>query len=152
MDQREILEKLNEFAVAALNGMGSLPMNVFLMSTAEGKCAMAPVGWANDQERTEALQVVRDAMVLAKIVRYGVVSEAWVAKYDDGQSRDVRPSQREDRSEVIMIVSVDPAAETPVLHRILPIERDADGKIVLGEAKNVQFDGLGGEMVSLLAA
>lgn len=82
----------------------------------------------------------------AKAVWYFVVSEAWLAIYDRHSSCDVKPSQREDKAECLVIVGNTVVGE-PVV-RVFTLRRE-EGKVSLGDEQDCGSE-FGGEMIKLL--
>jgi hypothetical protein len=125
-------------------------MPVFLMVDRDDEVMLAPVPWNSEEEKTDALRMVRVTMQLAGVQRYSIVAEAWTAEWKAGDPPGPMPVDRPDRKEVVWALAAD---KTQHRVRVWNIVRGEAGTIVkLDLDKDVKpMPGIGGRMARLLA-
>lgn len=112
---------------------------MFIVHTKNGVHALV-TPWKDDDEKAQCRRIVQLYCVAHDAVALTFITEAWVrsmakahgetdAEFDDRVSA-VRPSQAEDRREVVMVVIAyrDAAGERKVLFESREIQRRANGK------------------------
>jgi hypothetical protein len=107
---------------------------------------------ASDEAKEAFCAAFRRAAEEFQVERYAFVCEGWVANAspDDPQSH-VRPSEREDRREVLIVMVS--SREDEALGSIREILRDADGVVTgLGPEEHEPELQMGGRFVGLLRA
>jgi hypothetical protein len=106
--------------------------------------------WGNDDEKDAIVTAVKAKMKQDGTVMYAHIAEAWMAKVsldDPDKLMKIRPSEREDKEEVI-IVTVNDHLDTVM--GMLSIERDDQGKIIGTKRLPTQEGRFEGRMVELL--
>ncbi len=107
------------------------------------------LGWADGEEKSFKLGVLKHLMQKTGVEWYLHISEAWVAHVngDNDPLRKVMPRDREDRGEVIH-VSANDALESVVMSA--EIVRHADGSVSTKPYTVMDGCSYGGRMVELL--
>jgi len=150
-------KELNVFLEAQLKAAADLVLEVDQVSPmwalvdAKKRVTLIVSPWHSDEEKEAAIKAIRFKMEIDGTVMYAAISEAWMAKVpldDPDKLMKIRPSERNDREEVI-IVTVNDHLDTVV--GMLAIERGEDGKIT-GTKRLPLEDGqsFGGRMTELL--
>lgn len=95
----------------------------WLLQNQDGERALVMTPWASDIEKSAILAAMRKTMRVQQTVSYSLVVEAWAASYPNGTDWQnyVRPSKREDRMEMVMVLATD---GTEVVLRDFKIIRD----------------------------
>jgi hypothetical protein len=63
--------------------------------------------WNGDEERESALTLLRFIMKEQKATAYSVVTEAWVSMENVKKPTGLKPSDREDKKEVVIVMAID---------------------------------------------
>lgn len=81
----------------------------WLLQNQDGERVLIMTPWANDFEKQLILAHIRKAMRKQQTISYSLLVETWAAFYPnfkEGQPY-VRPSKREDREELVMVIATD---------------------------------------------
>jgi hypothetical protein len=109
-------------------GMDLNPTWVLIDAKREAKVISTP--WADDRQKSFYRSVLQLGMKRDKTIAYSFVTEAWAATLNEKElkswARDVMPSQRIDRREVVVAVA---ASATASKYKQWAIERDDLGKV-----------------------
>ncbi len=81
--------------------------------------------WSGEDEKTMAFNVMR-MMIRAEAENYSFMSECWMATEHKGAELNIRPSEREDKREVVMINACD---RKEGKMRMLNMIRGVDGRV-----------------------
>jgi hypothetical protein len=117
-----------------------------------GEHLICPTPWRDEAEKVALLEALRIVFKAAGVVRYGMVSEVWLARYRPeevpaGRQPAVLPRDRQDKAEAVMIAVVEPGR--PVLTTTREVIRPWDGGPAhLGPPDT--HEGFTGRMVELL--
>ncbi|RYD68574.1 MAG: hypothetical protein EOP83_00575 [Verrucomicrobiaceae bacterium] len=85
-------------------------------------------GGFDDEEKDAFVSAMREQFQKWGVVRYGFMSEAWVATYDKGEDASLRPAERMNRVEVMTICAADKDGNTSFT--ALEMVRDATARVV----------------------
>jgi len=113
---RQILSQKTKMLASVF--IAETPTNILIIATP----------WANEEQKQQYLPVLRQVFKKEGVTAYAMVSEAWVAPQIVGDSR--APSDRDDRSEAIVILATD---GIDCIGRQFEIIRDDEGFISLGQ-------------------
>jgi hypothetical protein len=117
--------------------------------TTSGKAIAIVAPWDSVDAKDACLEMLKRFFLQKNVARYGLMSEAWMAYYNEGDDfTKRRPSQREDRIEVINIVVVDSTGNS--LHRSYEIDRDDTGKPSVGKQITLPEGYATGSLLELL--
>jgi hypothetical protein len=125
-----LLEIAETFAnrIMVQDGDDLRPTWVLVNTKHEPKIVGTP--WADDRQKSFYRAILKQTMKQDNIIAYGFVTEAWAATLDEkefkGWARDVMPSQRIDRREIVVAVA---ASATASKFKQWAIERDDLGKV-----------------------
>ena len=78
-----------------------------LLCGSDGKLTILATPWDGDFEKQLAQISVKLTMKETDCVAYSMVMEAWPASYPTADTGGVRPSQRPDRIEMVMVIATD---------------------------------------------
>lgn len=96
-----------------------------------GQAMFITTPWTNDEEKSNALEAIRILFRDNAVVRYGIITEAWMAWYGpkevpkDGSWPITKPRERKDRIEVLNIVTAD--IDGNQCNRSYKIDRNGNG-------------------------
>jgi hypothetical protein len=130
-------------------------MPVFLMIDRDDDVMIAPAPWDGEEEKAQALKMVRATMKVAGVKRYSIVAEAWTAEqpvgWKKGDPVGPMPEDRPDRKEVVWALAADHKQHRV---RVWNIVRGEAGTIVrLDQDKKVkEMPGIGGGRMARLLA
>lgn len=120
--------------------------------TADGRVFPIMLEWGSREEKDASLDGLRQMFKARQVVRYGIMAEAWSARYGKGNASHnaVMPSEREDRQEVVSISVAD--VDGRKLTVVREIDRDAGGRPSLGKVSDMLGVGAitSGRMLELL--
>jgi hypothetical protein len=133
----EFCETAVEVVKEPFKSMGELPPTWFLQRS-DGKVGMFVTPWVDFKEKEEANQRMRLLMEKYEIMRYALITEAWMVKRKNPEGTKLAkdwkgplPSQSPDREEIVMIVGGD--LEGNCVEGMADITRDEKGKPTLGK-------------------
>jgi hypothetical protein len=111
MDLRKEIERLHETSKEIVNGTKDEIYPAFLAELPTGELTMFSTPWGSTEEKEKILATMRGIFAIRGVTKYITFSEAWRAAYDKnailpGQPGARRPSQREDREEVINYIGI----------------------------------------------
>lgn len=109
MSADELLAALSQFAETSFEDEGVVaPM--FHAVTEDGEQMIYMTPWSDEKSKAMMLQALRKQFSERRVVRYGVVSEVWLAGYDGPASAPVAvmPRDRPDRQEAVVIAIIAP--------------------------------------------
>jgi hypothetical protein len=150
MTLQQIAEALLAQARRCYDGGMSQVLPLCHAETANGDVHVIGLPWEGPDGKSLMLDTLRDQFEKTGIVRYGIMSEAWLAMYHPGSAPypEVPPSKREDRVEVISIGAADQDGNR--LHVAHRIERDTSGHPSVGEVFAIPGCTTAGRMITLL--
>jgi len=107
----QLLDEMAKDAFARFGSSGTLAAT-FLVVPSAGKAFMVAPGWEDNEMKARMLVELRAMFREMGVVRYAVVTEAWVAPLvDDPRGQVVRPGEHPSRKEVISLVAVERGGE-----------------------------------------
>jgi hypothetical protein len=112
VDAERFLEFLSGYAEEQFRRTG-LVLPMFDGVAADGERIIVPAPWRDEADKVAILRVVRTVFRLKGVVRYGMLSEGWMAAYDPKEMKGsekpkVMPRDRQDRKEAVVIAVVEP--------------------------------------------
>ena len=107
----------------------------WLIVTGEDQIEIIATPWENDHQKHKQTMRIKKRLKQTRAKAYSLVCEAWVAIYKDepGSHGFIRPAQRADRQEVVMVVAVDRTrakfgrwkiVRAPTTEQIIGLERN----------------------------
>jgi hypothetical protein len=111
------------------NGLASF----FYTLLDDGRTVVIPTPWNNQEEKEDYVAAIRVLANEGLIKAYSFVSEAWLATVDPKTQKElmnVRPSDRSDREDVLMVISRNREGE--VYSTKYHVDYDATGTATLG--------------------
>lgn len=102
----ELLALLSQFAETSFEDEG-IVAPLFHAVTEDGEQMIYMTPWGDGKSKARILKELRKQFAKKRVVRYGVVSEVWLAGYDPSTPMVV-PSARQDRQEAVLIATVAP--------------------------------------------
>jgi len=147
------LEQTIETMIRASEEMvarGEQVSTAFVAESADGQGFVFMAPWGDGEERKHVLNAVRSAFQEKGVVRYVVISEAWLAQYRNEAAfrKSGMPSQRPDRKEVIVAAAVETLPEKRAVFRVYSIDREA-GKLVMDKDLSTCTE-LSGDLMGML--
>jgi hypothetical protein len=118
----------------------------WLILRGDGQVEIFGTPWKNDSEKEHTANMIRKKLKETQAQAYSLVTEAWTAKWEKGTAKQVRPSDRADRQEVVIALATD-GKET--VYRRWLMRRDAKGKLLDLEVDDVPMIGAVSWMESL---
>ena len=107
--EEELLALLSQFAETSFEEQGQVPP-LFHAITEDGEHLLYMTPWEDGKAKAKMLKMVRAEFARKHVVRYGYVSEVWLAGYDAPPR--VLPSERPDRKEAVVVAIVAPPRVT----------------------------------------
>jgi len=156
MSLDELVDKAHTFAEGVLVGKKDAAVcPTFAVQFKSRPAVILATPWSSQRERDAFLDAVEITMARMRdeIVAYSVVSEAWVATqaHPFDETRDLMPSQRETRKEVVFACATDGSRKRFDLWKIV---RDGDAVVTaLAPSQMEGWESLGeldGRMLDLL--
>jgi hypothetical protein len=111
----------------------------WLILRGDGQVEIFGTPWKNDSEKERSANMIRKKLKECGAQAYSLVTEAWTAKWEKEKgTKQVRPSDRADRQEVVIALATD-GKET--VYRRWLMRRDSKGKLLNLEVDTVPMIG-----------
>jgi hypothetical protein len=129
-------------AITLFNHAGGELQPMWVLYAENGEVIPVVTRWENDNDKVAAVEFIKKLIKERNVIRFGFMSEVWVAYEDKDEPSGIMPSERPDRKEAIMVIVEDHDGFAEF--GSMEITRDSDGSPVLGQYEKKAGPGVDG--------